>query len=119
MISRRVPRGRGVSLKKVAALFRLQIRFWERCLNPFGAPEPLPILEPSNFAPKNEFPVVKGLSSKSRGKKLRKKKVHLYRSTHPFSIYGKLRIHLFSGLAHRKVGRVPASEMSDACYDRG
>ena len=31
-------------------------------LNPFRAPEPLPILDPSNFVPKNGFPVVKGLS---------------------------------------------------------
>ena len=29
-------------------------------LNPFRAPEPLPILNPSNFVPKNGFPVVKG-----------------------------------------------------------
>ena len=27
-------------------------------LNPFRAPEPLPILNPSNFVPKNGFPVV-------------------------------------------------------------
>ena len=33
-------------------------RFW---VNPFTAPEPLPILNPSNFVPKNGFPVVKGL----------------------------------------------------------
>ena len=33
-------------------------RLW---VNPFGAPEPLPILNPSNFVPKNGFPVVKGL----------------------------------------------------------
>ena len=32
-------------------------------LNPCRAPEPLPILNPSNFVPKNGFPVVKGLSS--------------------------------------------------------
>ena len=31
-------------------------------VNPFGAPEPLPILNPSNFVPKNGFPVVKGLT---------------------------------------------------------
>ena len=30
-------------------------------INPFRAPEPLPILNPSNFVPKNGFPVVKGL----------------------------------------------------------
>ena len=30
-------------------------------INPFGAPEPLPILNPVNFVPKNGFPVVKGL----------------------------------------------------------
>ena len=30
-------------------------------VNPFRAPEPLPILNPSNFVPKNGFPVVKGL----------------------------------------------------------
>ena len=28
---------------------------------PFRAPEPLPTLNPSNFVPKNGFPVVKGL----------------------------------------------------------
>ena len=33
-----------------------------RLVNPFGAPEPLPILNPSNIVPKNGFPVVKGLS---------------------------------------------------------
>ena len=32
-------------------------------LNPSRAPEPLPILNPSNFVPKNGFPVVKGLRS--------------------------------------------------------
>ena len=31
-------------------------------LNPFRAPEPLLRLNPSNFVPKNGFPVVKGLS---------------------------------------------------------
>ena len=30
-------------------------------LNPLRAPKPLPILNPSNFVPKNGFPVVKGL----------------------------------------------------------
>ena len=30
-------------------------------VNPFRAPEPLPILIPSNFVSKNGFPVVKGL----------------------------------------------------------
>ena len=30
-------------------------------VNPFRGPEPLPILNPSNFVPKNGFPVVKGL----------------------------------------------------------
>ena len=34
-----------------------------RDLNPFRAPGPLSILNPSNFVPKNGFPVVKGLSS--------------------------------------------------------
>ena len=32
-------------------------------LNPFRAPDPLSRLNPSNFVPKNGFPVVKGLSS--------------------------------------------------------
>ena len=32
-----------------------------RQLDPFRASEPLPILNPSNFVPKNGFPVVKGL----------------------------------------------------------
>ena len=31
-------------------------------LNPFVAPEPLPIQNPSNFVPRNGFPVVKGLT---------------------------------------------------------
>ena len=35
-------------------------RFW---INPFRAPEPLPILNPSNFVPKNGFRVVKALRS--------------------------------------------------------
>ena len=30
-------------------------------VNPFRAPKPLPILNLSNFVPKNGFPVVKGL----------------------------------------------------------
>ena len=30
-------------------------------LNPLIAPEPLPILNPSNFVPEDGFPVVKGL----------------------------------------------------------
>ena len=30
-------------------------------VDPFRAPEPLPLLNPSNFVPKNGFPVVKGL----------------------------------------------------------
>ena len=33
--------------------------------NPFRAPEPLPILNPSNVVPKNGFPVVKGLTNVS------------------------------------------------------
>ena len=32
------------------------------CLDPFRAPEPLPIPNPSSFVPKNGFPVVKGLT---------------------------------------------------------
>ena len=36
--------------------------FFFQMLNPFRTPEPLPILNPSNFVPKNEFPVVKGLT---------------------------------------------------------
>ena len=38
-------------------------------LNPFRAPEPLSILNPSNFVPKKGFPVVKGLNPKSLGEK--------------------------------------------------
>ena len=30
-------------------------------LNPFRAPEPLPVLNLSNFVPQNGFPVVEGL----------------------------------------------------------
>ena len=33
-----------------------------RGLDPFRAPEPLPILNPINFVPKNGFPVLKELS---------------------------------------------------------
>ena len=33
----------------------------DNAINPFRAPEPLPILNPRNFVPKNGFPVVKGL----------------------------------------------------------
>ena len=33
----------------------------ESRLDPFRAPEPLPILNTSHFVPKNGFPVVKGL----------------------------------------------------------
>ena len=42
-----------------ALLFFGGSSIWE--LNPLRAPEPLPILNPSNFVPKNGFPVVKGL----------------------------------------------------------
>ena len=35
----------------------------ENYLNPFRAPKPLPILNPSNYVPKNGFPVVKGLNT--------------------------------------------------------
>ena len=48
-------RARGHSLARVTALVPLR-------LNPFRAPEPLPIQNPSNFVPKNGFPVVKGLN---------------------------------------------------------
>ena len=33
---------------------------WATRLDPFGAHEPLPILNPSNFVPKNGFPAVTG-----------------------------------------------------------
>ena len=52
-------------LKPTAMKFR---RFW---INPFRAPEPLPILNPSNFVPQNGFPVVKGLRSPVIQKKKR------------------------------------------------
>ena len=32
-------------------------------VDPFRAPEPLPILNPSNFVPKNGFPVAEGLTA--------------------------------------------------------
>ena len=38
-----------------------------RRINPFRAPEPLPILNPSSFVPKNGFPVVKGLRTVKEG----------------------------------------------------
>ena len=47
--------------------------------NPFRAPEPLPILIPSNFVPKNGFPVVKGLRRSPRsgsGTTILKKKMN-------------------------------------------
>ena len=40
---------------------RAWVALWG-ALNPFRAPEPLPILNPSNFVPKYGFPVVKGLN---------------------------------------------------------
>ena len=46
-------------------------RFW---VNPFRVPEPLPILNPSNFVPKNGFPVVKGLRCPVIRKTFRMKK---------------------------------------------
>ena len=46
-------------------------RFW---VNPCRAPEPLPILNPSNFVPKNGFPVVKGLRSSPSFRTIKKKK---------------------------------------------
>ena len=36
-------------------LARADYRFFERGLNPFRAPEPLPILNPSNLSPKTGF----------------------------------------------------------------
>ena len=56
--------------------------FRGRCLvDPFRAPEPLPILNPSDFVPKNGFPVVKGLSSESEGPNKKKYVVRRYRGT--------------------------------------
>ena len=47
----------GSSLKTTRML-----KYDEYCsVNPSGAPEPLPVLNPSNIVPKNGFPVVKGL----------------------------------------------------------
>ena len=47
---------------------------------PLEPPEILPILNPSNFVPKNGFPVVKGLRRPRRSeKKSSQKKVYLYR----------------------------------------
>ena len=43
-------------------LFVLEVRGGDTPINPFIAPEPLPILNPSNFVPKNGFSVVKGSS---------------------------------------------------------
>ena len=42
-------------------------KYVELCgeLKPFRAPEPLPILNPSNIVPKNGFPVVEGFSSRN------------------------------------------------------
>ena len=47
-------------------------------LGSFRAPEPLPIQNPSNFVPKNGFPVVKGLSPLSPQKLCRGEKKNLY-----------------------------------------
>ena len=44
-------------------------------INPFRAPEPLPILNPGNFVPKNGFPVLKGLIKESCREKKSQKKV--------------------------------------------
>ena len=48
--------------------------FWGEGLDPFRAPEPLPILNSSNFVPKNGFPVVKGLRLSQIEENLRRKK---------------------------------------------
>ena len=53
------PRGSVVGLSFIFLFFPVRRR-----INPFKAPEPLPILNPSNFVPKNGFPVVKGLRQK-------------------------------------------------------
>ena len=39
----------------------LSIKLKSSLFNPFRAPEPLPILNPSKFVPQYGFPVVKGL----------------------------------------------------------
>ena len=52
------------SPKQIWSDFRRGICIF-RVLNPFRAPEPLPMLNPSNFVPKNGFPVVKGLRASS------------------------------------------------------
>ena len=44
-------------------------------VNPFRAPEPLPILNPSNSVPKNGFPVVRGLRSPVKFKKHGRRKL--------------------------------------------
>ena len=81
--------------KKIAKM-RKKFRCWlglrrrapsfRKSLNPFRAPEPLPILNPSNFVPKNGFPVVEGLSPS----------VRLPLSSHPTLIRVQLSRGLFS-----------------------
>ena len=53
--------GRHYLLHARSALRRSVSRTKVHPVNPFRASEPLPILNPSDFVPKNGFPVVKGL----------------------------------------------------------
>ena len=48
------------SLTPHREIFRYFLRGFRCTLDPFGAPKPLPILNPSNFVPPKGFPVVKG-----------------------------------------------------------
>ena len=48
--------------KKGGNVERNRLRQLVKLLNPFRSPEPLSILNPSKFVPKNGFPAVKGLS---------------------------------------------------------
>ena len=55
-------------------------------INPFRAPKPLPILNPSNNVPKNGFPIVKGsivLSSDGWGKI----KIKLTEAREPYRLF--------------------------------
>ena len=54
----------GVRRANLVMILGIEVTF-----NPFRAPEPLPILNPSNSVSKNGFPVVKGLREAKNIKK--------------------------------------------------
>ena len=61
--SRSTPIGHGIFHPVSAVSLFILKQFFAEVINPFRAPEPLPIPNPSSFVPKNGFPVEKGLLS--------------------------------------------------------